>query len=318
MNRGIIDTYRNYRNIRRQIKTNSPYNIKFYNFWKQQVTDMWFYKFLENCDGIDNNKICFYSTFGSRNILNRTKGDVNIFFTGENVKRGNHKLYSDHFLTNDSIDLAMGFESFEDSRYLRFPLWIMYMFEPKLDANSIKARCQALNHQHTSPQRKFASHISSEDTLGLRRQMCECLSQIASVDCAGKIMHNCDDLWEKYNDDKHRFIANYKFNICPENSNCTGYVTEKIFQAIDAGCIPIYWGSYNKPEPQVLNHDAILFWEQGKNNDTLIKTINDLYTSEARYIQFASQARLTDDAAEYVINEYEQLQSRISEIIKNL
>lgn len=314
----IKDLYRNYRSIQRQIKTNTPYNVKFYNFWKQEIPDMWFYKFLQNCDIINKKKICFYSTFGSRNILNHTKGDVNVFFTGENVKRGSHKLYADHFLTNESIDLALGFESFEDSRYLRFPLWIMYMFNPTSNTENIKKRCQELNFPYISHNRKFACHISSEDQLGLRRKICIGLSQIALVDCAGKTMHNCDELWKEYNDDKHSFISKYKFNICPENSNCAGYVTEKIFQAIAAGCIPIYWGSYNDPETQVLNHNAILFWEQDDNNDTLIKTINDLHTSETRYIEFASQPRLTNDAAEYVINEYEQLQSRISEIIKNL
>jgi hypothetical protein len=47
------------------------------------------------------------------------------------------------------------------------------------------------------------------------------------------------------------------FNICPENTIREGYVTEKVFQAVEAGCIPIYDGPA-EVEPKVLNADRIL------------------------------------------------------------
>lgn len=41
-------------------------------------------------------------------------------------------------------------------------------------------------------------------------------------------------------------LKNYKFSICFENtSNMNGYISEKIFDSFQAGCIPIYYGAPN-------------------------------------------------------------------------
>jgi len=46
--------------------------------------------------------------------------------------------------------------------------------------------------------------------------------------------------------DKIDILKNYKFAICFENSkNINGYITEKIFNCFQAGCVPIYLGADN-------------------------------------------------------------------------
>lgn len=41
-------------------------------------------------------------------------------------------------------------------------------------------------------------------------------------------------------------LNNYKFSICYENARgIPGYITEKIFDSMAAGCVPIYWGAPN-------------------------------------------------------------------------
>lgn len=42
---------------------------------------------------------------------------------------------------------------------------------------------------------------------------------------------------------KHDVLRQYKFAICYENAVFPGYVTEKIFDALFAGCIPVYLGA---------------------------------------------------------------------------
>ena len=48
---------------------------------------------------------------------------------------------------------------------------------------------------------------------------------------------------------KNKFIVNheklkeYKFSICFENFACDGWITEKIFDSLFAGCVPVYWGA---------------------------------------------------------------------------
>lgn len=43
---------------------------------------------------------------------------------------------------------------------------------------------------------------------------------------------------------KRTLLAGYKFSICYENArDIPGYITEKIFDCLMSGCIPVYWGA---------------------------------------------------------------------------
>ena len=46
-------------------------------------------------------------------------------------------------------------------------------------------------------------------------------------------------------DNKKEMLRKYKFSFCLENSICNGYITEKIFDCLYAGVIPIYLGAPN-------------------------------------------------------------------------
>jgi alpha(1,3/1,4) fucosyltransferase len=47
-------------------------------------------------------------------------------------------------------------------------------------------------------------------------------------------------------DSKHNTLRKYAFCICYENMrNVNGYISEKIFDAFKAGCVPVYWGASN-------------------------------------------------------------------------
>lgn len=146
---------------------------------------------------------------------------------------------------------------------------------------------------------KFCALICSHDKNGIRRKMMKALSRIEAVDSAGRYRNNTTDLKIKFNDDKHAFLQQYKFNICPENSDVNGYVTEKIFQAIAAGSIPVYWGCSNNPEPEVLNQNALLFYHK-RNVTGLVQQVTDLHQNHKQYLEFAAQNRFTPHAAEFI------------------
>ncbi|EKX40875.1 hypothetical protein GUITHDRAFT_75190, partial [Guillardia theta CCMP2712] len=61
--------------------------------------------------------------------------------------------------------------------------------------------------------------------------------------------------------DKVRIMQNYTFALVFENSNMHDYVTEKLFQALLAGCIPIYMGAPNVRDFLPANNAAILVSE---------------------------------------------------------
>lgn len=44
---------------------------------------------------------------------------------------------------------------------------------------------------------------------------------------------------------KYEVLSQYRFCLCFENMEMTGYVTEKIFDCLYAGTIPLYWGAQN-------------------------------------------------------------------------
>lgn len=51
---------------------------------------------------------------------------------------------------------------------------------------------------------------------------------------------------EGWQDEKFRILQNYDFNLCLENTNVDYYCTEKIWDSIRAGSLPIYYGRGNK------------------------------------------------------------------------
>ncbi len=57
-------------------------------------------------------------------------------------------------------------------------------------------------------------------------------------------------------------LGNYKFCICFENAILNGWVTEKIFECLAAGTIPIYWGApdIERYVPQSCFIDMREFW----------------------------------------------------------
>lgn len=303
------------RNFRHQQSNNSG-NIQFYNWWSQRTEDIWLYRFVKN-RGIleDTNKtICFCSVLGNRAVDEMINEGVKVFFTGENIHQKLYQQYADYMLDDHKTDLALGFDFLDNDRYLRFPLWVMYMFAPESGYDDIKRRCNELRFPQIGNRNKFAALISRFDKNGLRKEIYDSVSQIGRIDCPGVLLHNDDSLVSDFGDNKVKYLKQFVFNICPENSDNYGYVTEKCWQAIQAGCIPIYSGSCNKPEEGILNHNAIIFW----NNGTGLETIRELHNDKDAIDHFLHQPRLLPDAEDLISEMFYSLESRLSSLLKQI
>ena len=308
-------------------------HILYYNWWNKQTADeIWFTSFLQKrgfLDRYQKARFVFFSSLGNLNILrvdalthpfshNRKR----VYFNGENNHHPNFASYLHNLLDHRSIDLSLGFDYTDNPRYLRFPLWILEMFPPESTEQDIRRICDQLRHQQwdASVRSRFCALVSGNrgpDDPGAQRRtrLVESLNSIASVDCAGKLLHNTDELKNNYNDNKAEFLKQYKFYICPENASVEGYVTEKVFHAIGSGCIPIYWGANGNPEPDVLNRDAILFWDPDGDNSTLLRQIAELQNNDRTYREFFEQPRLKADAWQVVAGYFERLEKRIAELL---
>lgn len=71
------------------------------------------------------------------------------------------------------------------------------------------------------------------------------LMRYLPVDCYGKCLNNRALLEDKGRETKLETLARYKFTLAFENSIARDYVTEKIFDSLTAGSVPVYLGAPN-------------------------------------------------------------------------
>lgn len=319
-----IEAYRKLRRVYHEFRAyhvdQVPSMVTLHNYLSNPVCqDFWLRDFIIKRGFLQNSNktISVFSVFGSKLMIRLNRDDVKIFVARENVHREQWKEYNDNCLGIPSIDLSLGYDYKTSNRYMRFPLWIMWLFPPDADYNYIKSWCEKINDSINKSygNRKFCSFLCSHDDDG-RKEVYNQLSTIGKVDCDGKLFHNNDELKQKYNDDKLTYLQNYRFNLCPENSSAPGYVTEKIFEAIAAGCVPIYCGNEGlPPEPEILNPETVLFVKMPGDNHATLDFIKKLNSDKTTYLEFASLPRLRPDAAEHIWAYFQELENRIRELI---
>lgn len=290
--------------------------VKYYNFWKDQSpNEMWFSRFIKtHFVGRRMPRINFTSVLGPVEEMRDNRCGINIFYTGEN-------LHSERFSTQKKLleqqnyDLVLGFDHEGLGNNMRLPLWVLWCFPPEADRKTIDRIVNSMRYPVVGDRGDFCCLICSHDFNGVRGQIMDGLSSIGMVTSAGRYRNNTKLLQEVFHDDKVAFMRNYRFAICPENSNADGYVTEKLFDAILGGCIPIYSGSNNMPEPEVINRDAIKLWNAGGDNGSVIDEIRYLENNNQAYREFVGQARLKDEAEEIVWHYYVTLEERINQVL---
>jgi len=181
-----------------------------------------------------------------------TKADVIIFsvFGDKNKHYANHKkiAYTGENVAHDKLpehDFAFSFSPTKDNNY-RLPLWVWYIdwwnkktyTNPK-DLVPKEWLTPATNpfYKNIKDRRKFCATIFSNPVMS-RFEAIHNISEIARVDNYGRYGNKIPQGEQA----KYDLLSQYKFNLCFENSLAEGYVTEKLFQALIAGTIPIYWG----------------------------------------------------------------------------
>lgn len=92
---------------------------------------------------------------------------------------------------------------------------------------------------------------------------------------------------------KIRFLRSFKFNLAYENRSLPGYTTEKIFEAMIARSLPIYWG-----DPDINEHfnpKSFLNRADYRSDEELIEHIAALDQDDARYLDYLRQPYLHQD-----------------------
>ena len=274
----------------------------------------WFVKFIKHNITSISTKFNFYGVYGKGRFVRKTIEGKKIFFSPENLDKKFMKwniLFGDYCLPY--VDLGMGFGDIKKDNYLRFPLWILYLFSPEANKKDVESTIDKINNTRYQ-KLKICALIAGHDKHGTRKMLLDGIKDVIPVDCAGKWENNTEDLWNKYNNDKIEYLKQFKFNICPENINTKNYVSEKLFEAFVADTIPIYYGSDNDPEPGLINKDAVVFWYKNSSNDKARKLIKELCVDDNAYSDFIKQKKILPAATDYIWSRYEELKQRLEAI----
>lgn len=310
-------------------------NPKLYNFFSLPEELNWFYHFMRN-RGIQT-PINMFSVYGNRKLMKFIKGKK-VFYSGEYLQEmtinNQWRAFADHCV--NEVDLALGFDYIDHPNYLRFPIWLLFFIHPQASFKDIKQKIELINnpaYRLNIKKTAFTCLISRHDTNGIRRKIVNAFNEVDIITCAGKFMNNSDELinlekqlprnykkgefsFDVFYTLKKDYLKKFKFNICAENASSRGYISEKLFDAIESGCIPIYWGGGDKKEfvePDIINPDAFLYYEEGKE-DELIEQVKKLNSDKKEYESFMSIPPFQGTAAEAIWTMLQEFENRLKNL----
>lgn len=277
----------------------------------------WFTRYLNNKFPNEDFKINFFGVFGTHHTLKYPMDGKKVLYSLENLTYRVSEM-REEFDTYalDYVDLAMGYDLVNDKKYFRFPFWARAHFSPEVTEEEIENTVDNWNSLCYEKTRDVIN-ISSHDRWNLRKKIADDVEKIVEITYGGKWRNNTEELWTKYGNNKEKFMNSFKFNLCAENLDDTGYVTEKIFDSIKSDCIPLYVGGGDYLEPEILNPNAILRWfmEDTIDNADTVELFKNIYSDEKTYNEFKDQDILLDSTKKYIINLFSDLEKHFERLI---
>ena len=300
--------------------------IAFFNWWSNGKDDF-FRHFLENYMNIEteideiNPEIIFFSLFSNDNSkmkkCNKENVKLRIFFTGEDTtSRKSRGHGSDHYFLNNA-DICLGFKYLNNDNYLRFPLWLTYI---NVAPWNMGKKCLPFDnaiHFKSNKASKCACIVSNHDSNHTRLQMVNELHEKDLIHCSGGLCKKNYKRIGSGKDEKGKqdCLHQFNFNISSESSISPGYISEKIFECIIGGCIPIYYCKEDTLiEPTILNNDFIIKYTN-ENVTKVSEKIEMLHKNPEKIDKFIEKGPLVENAHQEIIRIYDELKNKILQYI---
>jgi hypothetical protein len=175
-----------------------------------------------------------------------------------------------------------------------FDIWMSYQRDsdiwcPYFDCEMIAAlRAAPVSKTAAAPAAVF---MSSPYDASNRRAWLDGLMQEMQVDSYGRIKRNRALAPDTSRSAKQQIIARYKFTLAFENAISQDYVTEKFFDPLLVGSVPVYLGAPNVEEFAPGNQcfiDAARF-DNPRALARYLLELNADPTAYARYLQWKSE-----------------------------
>ena len=194
--------------------------------------------------------------FGTNNLKFDPQKVKKIFYTGENRRPWSYAAHH-----------AISFDHLDGGQFYRLPLYVVedWVQTTKMNLSSI---VDLPRNASAKDKTGFCSFVASNPNCEYRNHVFHALNRYKTVDSGGKLFNNIggplpQGSFETSTDShvaKYEFIKSRKFNLCFENGSYPGYLTEKLFHALYANVVPIYWGSPThaldfNPNAMISRHD---------------------------------------------------------------
>ena len=222
--------------------------------------------------------------FGNNNTVYDSKNCIKIFYTGENARPWDYRC---HF------SISFDHDEFGGKNY-RLPLWVIYDYD-----NHFRDVPNTSNINRTPSdlleKKGFCSFVVKNEACKKRNDWFHILSSYKHVASGGPLYNNIGYILPRGEESvaaKLKFLNSYKFNLCFENSSYPGYATEKLYEALCAKTIPIYWGS---PTIETdFNTKAFLNWHDYGNDKDFFEAIKEIDETPDLYEEMYLQPMFAD------------------------
>jgi hypothetical protein len=293
------------------------FRIQFLNMWDQFQVGYNFFTLLMDAymaaAGLDHVKVVGCGSeytgkdihmriFGPYNLTGfPVDGIPNMFTTCENVG-----ALPSEACKGANVVMQTGFskKAHNGKDYFRLPIWMMSMDWFGADNDKlVNPRVMPVDwlttEQGTGVRPKFCSFVVTNPNNPVRNAALDLFGRIGHVDSAGRYRNNCGDAifaglggggGERK---KVEWLRQYRFSITYENGLGDGYVTEKLFHAKAAGCVPIYWGDAESALEDFQKGGFIV--ANGKTDEQLLGEVQALEADESARLRIASTPLLSDE-----------------------
>jgi hypothetical protein len=242
--------------------------LDFTDFGGLNKVDNWFTRVLARDFEIEISDRPDLLIFQEGSHLNRLYTCKKLFWTGESI-----------FPDWTRTDYAMTCHYLDNPRHLRVPYYVLGCEASTVDLTKRADEVDAIVSQN----RGFCATVISNGNpkrAGERIRFFQKLHAQKPVASGGRFMNNVGDIGLG-GQAKHRFISQYKFNLCYENKSLPGYTTEKLTEAMWARCIPIYWG--NERVGEEFNKKSFLYRGDYASDEAFIERIMEVDRDEDLY-----------------------------------
>jgi hypothetical protein len=175
-------------------------------------------------------------------IKGRQSQPVSVYHTIENTRH------------NNLFDYSVGFDFPTNSSNFRFPYWmesIDWSHEGVSRPAPLRVSQYFKIEKLQQPLGNFLSGRNGKCAAFFgqlsepRKTILEAVQNAIDVDGFGPAFDSAIKNSQSGGNFKDEVLAEYSFNLCPENGLFPGYYTEKILEAFASGCLPLTWVEKN-------------------------------------------------------------------------